>query len=101
MKELILKMDKIQLPRDELISFIDNLTDLYSDELKDKAKQWVDRYPDAIVHEVNKTGDGCICIEYKLDGLDNQFVVFETKRIILWNLVGNVRKNYRRVKYLT
>lgn len=94
-------MDKIQLPRDELINFIDNLTDLNSDELKDRAKQWVDRYPDAIVHEVTKTDDGCIYIAYKLDGLDNQFVVFETKRIILWNTVGNVRKNYRRVKYLT
>jgi hypothetical protein len=83
------------------IDDINNLTNLYDESLRARALQWLDRYTDASITRTCTTEDGCICIEYNLDDLYHQCVVFETKRLIMWNTVGNVRKNYRRVQYLT
>jgi hypothetical protein len=61
----------------------------------------MNRYSDADITKMSVTGDGCIYIEYVLDFLHDQCVVFESKRMIMWNTVNNVRKNYRRVEYLS
>lgn len=83
------------------IDEINNLTNLYDESLRDRALQWLSRYSDADITHIGVTEDRCILIEYNLDSLYHQCVVFETKRLILWNTVGSVRKNYRRVQYLT
>lgn len=84
-----------------LVDKINSLTGLYDEAIRKRALDWTVRYSDAEATKVCVTGDGCILIEYNLDSLPNQCVVFEVNRLILWNVVGTVRKNYRRVKYLT
>ena len=83
------------------ITHLAQLSGVQDEHLYDRAISWMNRYYDADITKMSVTGDGCIYVEYTLDCLPSQCVVFESKRMIMWNTVNNVRKNYRRIEYLT